>query len=147
MRSTIQIFKYSYEHLPPLFPADIALRMKAEVESLRGRSDLPLEKIEDIMIGYGYEIWPWNQAYKEFFSVAETRMGEHFLVPRLSDSLKERYLDFIHFGGTLKDLHSGRPAQFFSLEERNELCGRLVEMQLGLKDYVAREVQSFGRGK
>lgn len=140
MQSTLKLFRYLYDRLPSLFPEDAALRMKAELESLESGAGIPLEKIEDIMVRYGYEVWPWNQAYKEFLISTEKLLGEHFLLPMLSEGLKERYEDFKKFGGSLEDLRSGRPANFFTIDDRPALCAALVEMQIKLRAYVSREI-------
>lgn len=147
MQSTIAIFKYLYEHLPPLFPEEIKGKMKHALEHLEQDQTISLDQLEETMISFGYEAWPWNQAYKEFLAVAEGQVGEHFLLPKLSKSLQEKYGDFKAYGGTLRDLHSGRPAIFFTLEERGELCAALVEMQTELRQYVNREVMGLEKEK
>jgi hypothetical protein len=58
----------------------------------------------------------------------------------LSTKLQERYHDFKRYGGTLRDLHSGRPADFFTSEDRGELCTALVDTQTELRDYVHRSL-------
>ena len=140
MKSTIELFEHLYRHLPPLFPAEVALEMKNELENLGDNPSISLEEIENKMIKFGYEVWPWNQAYKYFLDVARDQLGEHFLLPQMSEGLREKYLDFKAFGGGLKDLHSGRAADFFTSEERAELCGELVDMQTQLKEYVNRDL-------
>ena len=45
-QSTLKIFRFLYEHLPPLLPEDISLRMKAELESLAGQGMDAEEKAE-----------------------------------------------------------------------------------------------------
>ncbi len=114
--------------------------MKNELANLEDNSNVSLEEIEDKMAKFGYEIWPWNQAYKHFLAVAQTQLGDHFLLPQMSEGLREKYLDFKAFGGELKDLQTGRPAAFFTPEERAELCAVLVDMQMQLKDYVNRDL-------
>ncbi|MFA5062428.1 MAG: hypothetical protein WC526_04755 [Patescibacteria group bacterium] len=147
MQSTVKIFRYLYEHLPPLFPADMNLKMKAELGALESQPNLPVTKVEDIMIGFGYEVWPWNQAYKEFLEAAEQELGEHFLLPNLSEAAQEKYAEFKEYLGTLHDLHSGKAAEFFSSEQRGELCTALVDMQTKLKDYVDREILGLNNKK
>lgn len=147
MQSTIAIFKYLFQHLPPLFPEEIKGKMKHALEHLEQDQTVSLEQLEETMISFGYEVWPWNQAYKEFLAVAEGQVGEHFLLPRLSGGLAEKFEDFKAGGGTLRDLHSGRPAMFFTLEERGELCAALVETQTDLRQYVNREVMGLEQEK
>jgi len=138
--STINLFWHLYDHLPPLFPVEVALEMKNELESLEKNSSISLEEIEDKMIKFGYDVWPWNQAYKHFITIAGEQLGDHFLLPQMSEGLREKYLDFKAYGGGLKDLHSGRAADFFTSEERAELCGELVDMQTQLREYVNRDL-------
>lgn len=140
MQSTLQLFHLFYDHLPPLVPQDIVLAMKKEIDALEANRQATVSDVEDSMIRFGYAVWPWNQAYKYFLQIVEDRLGEHFLLPTMSQSLREKYLNFKTFGGTLADLHSGRPASFFSLEERGELCEKLVEMRLQLRAHLDREL-------
>ena len=121
--------------------------MKNELESLANQPDVSLEEVEDKMTKFGYDIWPWNQAYKYFLTVAQEQLGDHFLLPQMSEGLREKYLDFKAYGGGLKDLHTGRPAVFFTPEERAELCGELVDMQLQLRDYVNRDLVGVNKKK
>ena len=147
MQSTISLFRHLYDHLPPLFPEEVSEKIKHALEHAETDPSVTLGEIEDSMIIFGFEAWPWNQAYKEFLASAEGLVGEHFLLPRLSLSLQEKYSEFKHFGGTLRDLHSGRPADYFILEERSELCAALVEMQVKLREYVGRELVGLGKKK
>lgn len=104
-------------------------------------------EVEEEMIFFGYEAWPWNQAYKEFYSLSESRIGEHFLLPKLSQGLLKKYEDFKHYGGTLRDLHSGGPAVLFSSEERIELGKALVEMGTEIRSFTDRDLMGVSRNK
>lgn len=147
MQSTINLFWHLYDHLPPLFPEEVALDMKNELEDLENQPAANAREIENKMIKFGYDVWPWNQAYKYFLDVARDQLGEHFLLPQMSEGLREKYFDFKGFGGGLKDLHSGRAAEFFTSEERAELCGELVNMQAQLRDYVNRDLVGVNQKK
>ncbi len=140
MESTIKLFWHLYDHLPPLFPEEVALEIKNELDNFVDQPDINVKQVENQMIKFGYDVWPWNQAYKYFLDVARDQLGEHFLLPQMSAGLREKYLNFKGYGGGLKDLHTGRAATFFTPEERAELCGELVDMQLQLKEYVNRDL-------
>lgn len=146
MQSTIKLFWHLYDHLPPLFPEEVALEMKNELENL-DKATLGLEEVEEKMVKFGYDIWPWNQAYKHFLNVATDQVGEHFLLPQMSPGLHKKYSNFKVYGGGLKDLQTGRAAVFFTPEERAELCGELVEMQSQLTDYVTRDLIGVNKKK
>ncbi len=145
MQSTIQLFHHFYDSLPPLVPQEVVLSMKNELDRLENDSEVSLEEVEDSMVKFGYEVWPWNQAFKFFLTAVEDKMGEHFLLPRMSEGLHAKYLNFLACNGTLRDLQTGRPASFFSSEERAELCEKLVDMRLYLREYVKRDVVGLNR--
>ncbi len=147
MQSTVELFQHLYKNIPPLFPVEKKQKMAHALDHLKNDQTMTLEEVEDTMIEFGYELWPWNQAYKEFLVSAENAVGEHFLLPRLSPELHKKYLDFKHYGGTLRDLHSGRPADYFTTEERQELSVRLVDLQQNLDKYAAQEVQGLHKNK
>jgi len=147
MQSTIQLFKRLYEQLPPLFPEDIADKMRHVLKHLEQDPSVTLADIEKTMIVFGYEVWPYNEAFREFLSLSEGKMGEHFLLPRLSASAQERFREFKIYGGTWSDLHSGRAAEFFSREDLAELCISLIDTKKDLREYVTREVVGLSREK
>ena len=119
--------------------------MKNELDYLENQLNKNLQEIEDKMIKFGYEVWPWNQAYKYFLTIAQEQLGDHFLLPQMSEGLREKYLDFKAYGGGLSDLQTGRPAAFFTTEERAELCAELVDMQTQLRDYVNRDLVGMNK--
>lgn len=126
--------------MPPLFPEEVKEKMALVLQRLEDDPNLAVEDIENAMIAFGGEAWPWDQAYREFLALADSQVGDHFFSPRLSPQLRDKYDDFRRYGGTRRDLHSGRPADFFTSEERNELSRALVENQRDLRDYACRQV-------
>ena len=147
MQSTIALFRYLFEHLPPLFPAEEKTKMRHALEHVEQDPTISVDSLEDTMVSFGYLAWPWNQAYQEFLALAEGEVGEHFLLPRLSPELQEKYVDFKAYGGNLRELHSGRPADYFESEERAELCVALVDMQNDLRQFVDRKIVGLEKKK
>jgi hypothetical protein len=145
MQSTLSLFRRLYHHIPPLFPKDQAEAMGKALDRLENDPAVTIEEIESTMIKFGYELWPYNQAFREYISFAEERMGEHFLVPTLSESLQQKYADFKKLNGTLSDLHSGKNAQFFTSEERVELCEKLVDLQRQIHEFAQQEIVGVER--
>lgn len=140
MQSTIVLFRRLYNELPPLVPEATTAKMAHALSHLEGDPNLSVEAVEDTMIAFGFEIWPYNQAFRETVAFVEAQLGEHFLLPKVSSALAKRYEAFKAYGGTLRDLHSGRPADFFTAEERTELCVGLVEMRQAINNYARRQV-------
>ncbi len=48
-----------------------------------------LDDLEEAMVNFGYEAWPWNEAYREFFTSCEKRMGGHFLLSKSDLAINE----------------------------------------------------------
>jgi len=144
---TIQLFRYFYSNIPPLFPAEEKEKIKNALRELETNQSLTLTQIENTMISFGYVLWPWNQAYKDFLTIAENAYGDEFLLPQLSEGLQKKYLNYKDYGLSLRDLHSGRPAVFFDSEERVELYRALLKMQEGLKKYVNQQIMSTEKGR
>ena len=144
---TIQLFRYFYQNIPPLFPSEEKDKIKNALRELETNQSLTATQIENTMISFGYVLWPWNQAYKDFLTIAENAYGDEFLLPQLSENLQKKYLNYKDYGLSLRDLHSGRPAVFFDSEERVELYKALLKMQEGLKKFVNQQIMSTEKGR
>lgn len=145
MHSTLAIFRHLVSVLPPLVPETILSTMKHALEHFEVHPEATLEELEQVMCAYGYELWPYNQAFREEILWAEQEVGERFLLPRLSPGLKKHYLEFKKNGGTIRVLHSGSGAAEFSSSERVELCEVLVMLQRDLRAYATQHVLGVAR--
>jgi len=139
MQSTLALFKQLVDNIPPLFPEDLKYQIKKDLKNFQ-ENILSLEDLEKMMIQYGYEIWPWNQAFKEIFSATEEKVGEQFLLANLSDDLQEKYLEYRQLGLNLKDFYSGKLANYFDEDQRLLLGIALVNMNSQVRDFAVREV-------
>lgn len=119
--------------------------MKHALEHFEMHPEATLDELERVMCAYGYELWPYNQAFKEELLHAEERVGERFLIPKLSADLKKKYAGFKAAGGTIRMLHSGAEAAQFSSAERMELCEALVGLQRDLRAYATQHVMGVGK--
>ena len=147
MQSTIALFKKMYEELPPFFPAEVKRKMNHALTHLEKDNSLSVTEIEDTMIIFGYEAWPWQRAYREFFVLAEAKVGEHFLLAKLTQSARRRYEEFKNYGGTLRDLHLGQPINFFSDDDKENFRHALISIQADLHDYTNRGIIGVEKDK
>lgn len=145
MHSTLAIFRHLASTIPPLVPEEILGTMKHALEHFELHPEATIDELEQVMCAYGYELWPYNQAFREELLSAEHDVGERFLLPKLSAGLKKQYVQFKQSGGTIRQLHSGAGASAFSSEERVELCEVLVAMQRDLRSYATQRVLGAGR--
>jgi hypothetical protein len=146
MQPTLNLFHHLYNTLPPLFPADIKQEMAGALSDLISKGGTASD-VEETMIGFGYEVWPWNRAYRDFYNKAEEEVGEHFFMPTLSPWLQEKYDNYKIYGGTLGELRTGNPTEFFNHEERNELKEALVNLDASLEKFVNQQIISLEHKK
>ncbi len=139
---TISIFERLYNHVEPILPMELRQDMATALEQVKNNYELSLEEIEDTMITFGRYVWPYRKAFEEFIAVYEGHIGENFLISHSSRKMKKRYQDFKLHGGSLRDLHSGRPASFFTSDERIELCEVLVSMNQSLRQHAVQSIRS-----
>jgi len=144
MQNTLYLFEKFSKHYPPFLPLEVKEKMQKIFLDTTKKASLSAQEIELAMIKIGYEVWPYNQAYYEFFNKAWEEKGEHYFVSFLDENLISRYRDFKLYGGTFKDVFSGNPANFFDIEERGELCKALVESCSLVDKFVRQEVVSLG---
>lgn len=88
MQSTIKIYKILHKNLPPLFP-EATKRKMADVLNKFEKKPTSLDDLEEAMAEFGYEIWPWNKAYREFLESSEERMGAHFFLSKPELAINE----------------------------------------------------------
>lgn len=139
-QSTLNIFRIFHRDLPVLFPVDRRAKIKEVLTRLENDSDLSVEEVENALVAFGYEAWPWHKAKRHFWSRAWDKLAEHFFVPKLSLALKEKYGDFVLCGGTLRDVHAGAPVDYFDSDERRELIDALNQLENDLARHVDTQI-------
>lgn len=147
VKPTLEIFERLCDDLPPLFPKEIGADLERAREQMLLNHGLTIEELEDTMIAFGKKIWPYRRAFEEFVEIYEGKLGEKFLMGKLSPTMKQRYKQFKEYGGTFRDLHSGAPASFFSADERGNLCASLVDVRRDIRDHARQAALSVDRRK
>jgi len=147
MQYTFSLFQQFYKNLPPLVPKEVKESMFRVLKDWENHPDIGIEEIESIMVKFGYEVWPFTKAYKEFLFINEEKVGEEFLLGFLDLNLQKRFIDFKLYGGSLQDLHTGQDVNFFEPEERVEICKAFIETDLAIKDFTKQEVLGLKQKK
>ena len=141
------IFKNLTKNLPPLTPESVRDEIKHALDHLENDSSVTDLAAEEIVIAFGKKIWAYWKAFEEMNAMYSGKLGEKFLLSKLSRTLKAKYQEFIAQGGDFTDVYSGRPALFFSDIERVELSQALVEVDNDIRNYAMQAVMSTDRNK
>ncbi len=147
IKHTIEIFEIMYKQLPPLVPEEVEKEIKHALEHLHDDIGVGIEEVENIVISMGKKIWPYWKAFGELYNMEQGKMGEKFLLGKLSIGLKKKYNEFKEHGGTYHDLRTGSPAVFFENEERLEMTQKLVEVDIDIRNHTKQMVLSMERRK
>lgn len=139
---TINIFEEIFKTLPPLVPEEIVSDMQAALDQLRHNHSLADEEVEDTVIVFGRQVWPYRQAFQEFYELYEGKMGEQVLLQQLSSDLKKKYKVFCAHGGSFRALQAGGPFGYFTPDEQAALCEVLVETRRTLRQHARQAVVS-----
>lgn len=139
MQSTLTLFRQLANNIPPLFPEELKYQIRKDCK-IAQENAVSLKELEDVMVQYGYEVWPWNQAFREILLDTEEKVGEQFLLANLPTDLQEKFLEYRQLGMSLKDFYSGRLANYFDDEQRVSLSVALVDTQGQVREFAVREV-------
>ncbi|PIR03258.1 MAG: hypothetical protein COV60_01270 [Candidatus Magasanikbacteria bacterium CG11_big_fil_rev_8_21_14_0_20_43_7] len=141
---TIEIFHHLYDFVCDVLPPSLREEMEHAMDHVGHDTDLSRKDIEDTMIIFGKKVWPYRKALQEIIELHEGKMGDQFFRSILSRTMKKRFEEFLQHGGTLRDIHSGASAHFFSVEERTELNHALVDTHQHLKTYALQHIRALG---
>jgi len=147
VKHTIDIFERMSNNLPPLLPAEIKEEVEHALEHLHDDFTVSAQDVEEVVIALGKKVWPYWKAFDELFSMAQGKLGEKFLLGKLSPEFKQRYKEFKEHGADYHDLRLGGPMGFFQSEERQVLMASLVKVDGEIRQHVEQEVLSVDRRK
>ncbi|OIO19050.1 MAG: hypothetical protein CO029_00950 [Candidatus Magasanikbacteria bacterium CG_4_9_14_0_2_um_filter_41_10] len=141
---TKQIFRQLYAFVAPVLPTDLEEEMRHALEHVEKDAELSREDIEDTMIIFGKRVWSYRKSLQEVVGLHEGIVGEKFFRAALSKKMQKKFDEFVAHGGTLRDIHSGAPASFFTVDERIELNHALVDMDTHIKAYAIQSIKGTG---
>ncbi len=141
------LFERLCRQIPPLVPDDLQKDLSNALEQVQENVSLTLEELEDTVVFFGKKLWPYREAFLEFYRVYEGHMGETFLMQKLNPHLKKRYRLFKEMGGTFRDFHDGGLTDLFTAEDRMALCEILVDVNTELWNYTVQKVLSTDKAQ
>jgi len=147
IKHTIDIFERIYNHLPPLLPEETKEEFEHALEHLHDDVTIDLADVENIVIALGKKVWPYRRAFGEFLDMYQGKLGEKFLLGRLTPALKNRYKEIKEHGVTYHDLRSGDPLNYFELEERILLKESLIDVDGDVRVHAEQAVLGLDRKK
>tara|TARA_Y100001970_G_C14161237_1_gene818643 strand:+ start:859 stop:1560 length:702 start_codon:yes stop_codon:yes gene_type:complete len=140
------IFERLCRDLPPLVPKKIQEDLSDALEQVQDNMSLTLDQLEDTMILFAKKLWPYREAFWEFYRVNEGELGEKMLLKKMPKNLVKKYRTFKEAGGGFRDLYrGGSVAKVFSSEDIGLLCDILVGMQQDIWNYTVQEVLTNSR--
>jgi len=147
IKHTIDIFERMYNNLPPLLPKEISGEIRYALEHLHDDYSVSVADVETVVIALGKKVWPYWQAFDELLVLSRERLGEKFLLGKLSPEFRQRYQECKAHGVDYHDLRLGGPVGFFEAKERQALMSALVEVDKDIRQHVIQEVLSVARRK
>ena len=102
--------------------------MKKEYARLEADAAITQTQIEEIIIRFGKEIWPYQEGLEELYRRHGKAVEEARVKEKLSPQLKGKYEQFLSSGGSLSDFrHGGATEAYFTSEEKFELGQATVD--------------------
>jgi len=143
MKTTFFISQKTVDALPPLFPIEKGEKVRRLLAE--EVSEHTAKRLKKELIKLNYELWPYRRAWQEYLAGAEEEMVSHFLFPGLSPELSSRCQKYHECGVGFFDFYSGRVADYFSTEERNEITALLSSVKSRAAAYAKQRVLTTGK--
>ncbi len=141
IQHTKDIFERLCRHIPPLVPETLQEDLSNALEQVQDNLSLPLDELEQTIIVFGKKLWPYREAFLEFYRVNESHVGEKFLLAKMTPAMKKTYALFKASGGDFQHVHKGGDVlHLFSAEERSILCELFVDLHHDIWDFTKQEV-------
>ena len=68
-QATIDLIKTVIHRLPGVFPQERHQKMEAAIATLERKDNATLDEIESTLVAFGAELWPYCEAYEQFYKI------------------------------------------------------------------------------
>lgn len=138
---TINLLKNLIATAPMTFPKSRQEDMLKRADDFLNNPESALSDIEQTIISYGREIWPYRESYQKMYELYGRQPEEEKLASFLSGDLKNKYLKFLDDRGNIEKLTPGAPSleNYFTSDEQ----AALVEAELKAHDAVHNTIEKL----
>lgn len=111
-----------------LFPEARLEEMKKEYTQMTADAAVTQTQIEDTLIRFGKEIWPYQEGLEELYRRHGRVLEEQRVKEKLNPLLQTKYAQFLAAGGSLADFRQGAATEtYFTPEEKFALGQAVLE--------------------
>lgn len=98
---TLQLMKFSLDHLPPTFPEKKRKKYQERLDRFMDDPNISYDAIHHTIVDLGKESWPERMAYREMYLRYGRSSEEANLLNNLDEGIRGKYERFIHEGGKI----------------------------------------------
>jgi len=139
-QATIDLIKTVIHRLPGVFPQERHQQMENAIAALERDPNATLEAIEAELIEFGYELWPYCEAYEQFYKIFGESREREAMRQKLSEPARLTLDKFVAGGGNIESVRDGSKfEQFFDADVKREI----VAAELDAHDGVHEEMEKM----
>jgi len=137
---TLDLLRSVIHQMPAAFPQDRHAEMDAKLNELEANTSATQEEIEATIITFGKEIWPYMEAYEQFYRGYGEAREREAMRAKLSEPARAAFDKFVNDGGKVEDVRGG--AKFEELLAP-DIRAEVVRAELDSHDAVHEEIEKI----
>ena len=113
--------------------------MENAIATLERNSDATLEGIESMLVAFGMELWPYCEAYEQFYKIYGEAKERELMRQKLSEPARAAFDKFVAEGGNIESVRDGsRFEHFFDSDIRSEVVAAELDAHDGVHEEMER---------
>jgi len=138
-QATIDLIKTAIHRLPGVFPQGRHQEMENAIATLERNPDATLEGIESMLVAFGAELWPYCEAYEQFYKIYGEAKERELMRKKLSEPSRAALDKFVAEGGNIESVRDGsRFEHFFDSDIRSEVVAAELDAHDGVHEEMER---------
>ncbi len=141
---TLDLLRTVIHSMPAVFPRDRHEQMDKQLDAFLNDSNAKKEDIEATIVAFGKEIWPYYEAYEQFYRTHGEAREREAMRLQLGDRVRGIFDQFVSEGGKIEDVRGGaRLETVFDEDAKVEI----VNAELEAHDAVHDEMEKLIAGE